>query len=182
MRMPDLEKQMEDIEMEDVENGWGEAYGTEYEMLSQQKAMAREELRLRRVQIRNSLEEEQELVLELEDTELELDRVASNEVNSYEYLRHSEVDEIWKRLKRNRDREIRIEKSRWGIRSKRVNVIRRSKDYFHGLRDRAQKTRDIQYATTVSHEKKAKQWDKEDINVRREERKAYQDLTKDVYA
>ena len=135
MRLPDLEKAMADMEMEDVENGWGEAYGTEYEMLTQQKIMAREELRLRRVQIRNSLDEEQELVLELEDTELELDRVASNEVYSYEYLRHSEIDEIWKRLKRIRDREVRIEKARWGIRSKRVKVIRRNKDYFHGLRE-----------------------------------------------
>jgi hypothetical protein len=134
MRMPDLEKSMEGIEMEDVEMGWGEAYGTEYEMLSQQKAMAREELRLRRLQIRTQLEEEQELVLELEDTEIELDKVASNEVASYEFLRQSEMNEIYKRLQRIRDREIRIEKKRWSIHSKRVKVIRRNKNYFNGIR------------------------------------------------
>ena len=40
----------------------------------------------------------------------------------------------------------------------------------------------MQYATTISHEKKAQQRDKEDITVRRGERQAYQNLTKDVYA
>ena len=136
MRMPDLEKAMEEIDMEDVEKGWGEAYGSEFEMLSQQKVMAREELRLRRVKIRESLEEEQELVLELEDTELELDRIAQSEVDSYEYLRHSEMNEIYQKLKRIREREIRVEKVRWGIRSKRVKVIRRNKGYFKGLREK----------------------------------------------
>lgn len=134
MRMPDLAKSMEEIDMEDVERGWGEAYGTEFEMLSQQKAMAREELRLRRVQIKASMEEEQELVLELEDTELELDKIASDEVASYEYLRQSEMNEIYKRLQRIREREIRVEKKRWAIHSKRVHVIRRNKDYFNGIR------------------------------------------------
>jgi hypothetical protein len=38
------------------------------------------------------------------------------------------------------------------------------------------------YATTISHEKKAKQWDKESIETRRDERHAYRDLTKEVYA
>jgi hypothetical protein len=39
----------------------------------------------------------------------------------------------------------------------------------------------MSYAMTISHEKRAQKRDEEDIRVRREERKAYQNLTKEVY-
>eukprot|EP00602_Paraphysomonas_sp_CaronLab_P003915 CAMPEP_0185039458 /NCGR_PEP_ID=MMETSP1103-20130426/36337_1 /TAXON_ID=36769 /ORGANISM="Paraphysomonas bandaiensis, Strain Caron Lab Isolate" /LENGTH=1261 /DNA_ID=CAMNT_0027578349 /DNA_START=138 /DNA_END=3923 /DNA_ORIENTATION=- len=181
MRIPDLENSMENIDAEDLDKGWGEAWGTEYEMLIQQKSMAREELRLRRVQLKKAEDEQEELHLELEDTELELDRVATSEVASYEFLRQSEINEIYKRLKRIRDREIRIEKTRWGIHSKRVKVIHRKRNYFQGIREKTQESRGLPYATSVAFETKALQWDKEDIITRRKERRAYRDLTKDVY-
>ena len=46
----------------------------------------------------------------------------------------------------------------------------------------AEETRDIDYATTVSYDKKARKWDEEDILTRRADKEAYQNLTKEVYA
>jgi stress-induced morphogen len=136
MRLPDLEKGLDTIELEDVERGWGEAYSSEYDMLTQQSIMAREELRLRRVQLRNVREEQLALFLELEDTEMELDRVAVSEVQSYEFLRQSEIEEIYKRVRRMREREVRLERCKWKIKSSRVKVIRRNRGYFNGIREK----------------------------------------------
>jgi hypothetical protein len=136
MRLPVIEKEMGVMTVEDIGNGWGEAFGLEYEELLQQTAMAREELRLRRVQLKTALEEKVDLQLEMEDTELELDRVSLVEVESIEFLRQLEITQIETKVKRIKDRKVRIEACRWKIRSNRTNVIKRERNLHKGLAEK----------------------------------------------
>lgn len=105
-------------------------------MLINQKKLAREELRLKRIQINEANTEYFDLCLELEDTELELDHISVNEVEGYEFLRQNEINEIYKRVKRIREREVRIQRCRWKVKSSRVKVIQRNRGYFNGIRDK----------------------------------------------
>lgn len=136
MRLPVIETEMRGMTGEDIDTGWGEAYGLEYEELLQQSSMAREELRLRRVQLRTAMEEKKDLQLELEDTELELDAISIKEVEAFENLRLFEIMQIESQVKRRRDRLIRVEACRWKIKSKRVKVIERKRDLYKGLAEK----------------------------------------------
>ena len=181
IRMSSLEKQLENISMDDIEKGWGEAFGLEYEQLTNQSALGKEEVRLRKNQLNRLRGEKIMLTAELEDTELELDNATLMEVDSYEFLRQQEIGEIEKKLRRIRNRDIRIERCKWKIPQNRVKVIHKSKGYFAGMDRDVKKDRDRHYASTVDYEKKKKRWDKEEINLRRKKRLAYKNLTSKKY-
>ena len=181
IRMSNLEKMMETISMDDIEKGWGEAYGLEYEQLNNQSALGREEARLRKIQMKKTESERVTLTAELEDTELELDSATLMEVDAYEFLRRQEIGTIQERLDRIRNREIRLERCKWKIPSTRVQVIRRNKGYFEGMDKDVKQGRSMQYASTVDYEKRKKRWDEEHINLRRNQRQAYKQLTSEAY-
>jgi hypothetical protein len=136
MRISELETLLLTVSMEDIQHGWGESYNLEYEMLVFQKKMAYEECRLRKRELNQLQEELFELYFEYEDMELELDHVTSGEIESYEKLRQSEIAVINKRVKRLREREIRIERCKWKVKSSRQKVIQRNRGYFLGIREK----------------------------------------------
>lgn len=177
LRLPEIERELLTMGVEDVERGWGESFGLEFEELSQQKAMAREELRLRRGQLKRAQDEERELYCELEESELELDRISLREVECYERLRQAEIIRIERILNQIRQRNIRIERCRWKVASNRLKVLRRNKDYFRGFQEKVQESRGMDYATTISSEKRFAQRDREEIELKRAEKKKYASLT-----
>ena len=181
IRTASLDYQMENITMDDIEKGWGESFGLEFEQLNQQSAMGREEVRLRKIQIKKTESERVNLTAELEDTELELDNATLMEVDAFEFLRQQEIREIEKKLQRIRNREVRLERCKWKIPNNRIKVIRQSKGYFTGMDKEVKEGRDMQYASTVDYEKKKKRWDKEHINLRRKQRLAYKSLTAEKF-
>jgi hypothetical protein len=136
MRMSELEGLLVSVTSEDIANGWGESYSLEFDMLTYQKKLAREELRLRKRQLNHLQEESLELSLELEDTQLELDQLMCTEIESYEMLRQNEIHEIEKRVNRIREREVRMERCKWKVRSGRRKVIQRNRGYFNGIREK----------------------------------------------
>jgi hypothetical protein len=138
MRMNELETLLLSVTSEDIANGWGESYSLEFEMLVNQKKLSREELRLRKIQFNNLQQEYFELSLELEDTQLELDQLFITEIESYEILRQNEIHEIEKRVNRIREREVRLERCKWKVRSGRRKVIQRNRGYFNGIREKVQ--------------------------------------------
>jgi hypothetical protein len=140
MRMRELETQLLAVTSEDIANGWGESYSLEFEMLLHQKRMAAEEMRLRKRELNRLQEELSDLYFEYEDTELELDHITSGEVEGYEYLRQNEVNLINKRVNRLREREVRIERCKWKVKSSRLKVIQRNRGYFQGIREKVKGT------------------------------------------
>ena len=127
MRLPQLREELNAITLEDVDHGWGEAFGMEFESLTFQSAMARQEARLRKALLRKQLRELLDLQLELEIAELEMDDLSMRLLETVEALRRTNIAVIDKRLRRKLQREIRIEKCRWKIDTNRTNVIRRGR-------------------------------------------------------
>mmetsp|Transcript_26397 Transcript_26397/g.44579 ORF Transcript_26397/g.44579 Transcript_26397/m.44579 type:complete len:1231 (+) Transcript_26397:142-3834(+) len=181
IRTTSLKKQMAEITMEDIEKGWGEAYGLEFEQLTHQSALGMEEVRLRKIQLRKTENERVTLTAELEDTEMELDNATLMEVDAYEFLRQQEIGQIQNRLRRIRNRDVRMERCKWKIPNNRIKVIRKNKGYFTGMDKEVKEGRDMQYASTVDYEKKKKRWDQEHINLRRKQRLAYKSLTAEKF-
>lgn len=127
LRIPQLQMSLATISAEDMEKGWAEAYGQEYESLNHMCAMATEERRLLKSMIMKKHNELLMLQCELEDTELEADHIAVLELANFEGLRRSEVGRIERRLIDKRNRALRVERCKWKIDSIRRNVIARKR-------------------------------------------------------
>ena len=127
LRIPQLQMDLATITAEDLEKGWAEAYGQEYESLNHMSRMAREEERLLRAQLIKKNRELLDLYCELEEAELEADHLAVLELANIECLRRSEVGRIERRLIDKRNRAIRAERCAWKIDSVRRNVIARNR-------------------------------------------------------
>jgi hypothetical protein len=127
LRIPQLQMNLASISAEDMEKGWAEAYGQEYESLNHMASMAREERRLLKSMLMKKAKELLMLQCELEDTELEADHIAVLELANFEGLRRSEVGRIERRIIDKRNRALRVERCKWKIDSIRRNVIARTR-------------------------------------------------------
>ena len=136
MRLPVLVEELNSISMEDVNQGWGEAMGHEFECLTYQSNMARHEIRLRRALNRKYQREILELSLELEEGELEMDDLCAQAVESAEAMRRTETAVIERRVRRRMQRMVRVERCRWKIATNRRNVIRRGRRVLKELEEK----------------------------------------------
>lgn len=133
LRIPQLQMSLASISAEDMEKGWAEAYGQEYESLNHMAAMAGEERRLLKAMLMKKANELLMLQCELEDTELEADHIAVLELANFEGLRRSEVGRIERRIVDKRNRSLRVERCKWKIDSVRRNVIARNRSNMPAL-------------------------------------------------
>ena len=72
---------------------------------------------------------------------------------------------IERKIQDHRNRLIRIERCRWKIDTTRLNVIRGKRETAHGVLEKAKARRDVNYATTLVYENRAKYWDRENLEV-----------------
>jgi hypothetical protein len=128
LRVAKVSKELDELTPEDVEHGWAESFGVEIEGLYNQMNMAKEERRLRIVQLKNAQREYVNISIEQEELEAELDAANVKEAENMEKIRLGEIMAVEKRLKDLKDRKIRIEKCRWKIKSNRRNIIERIRD------------------------------------------------------
>ena len=163
MRIAALEKDMNRLTVEDFEKGWADAYGVEFQQLSQQSIMAKEEMRLLRNVTMKRKSEINKLYWELEETEYELMSQSMQEVNCFEQLRFAEVMKIERKVNDKKNRAIRLERCKWKIETVRSNVIKRNRASYKAIVNSAKKSRDMEYAKTLSYEKRAVQRDKEEL-------------------
>ena len=163
MRLPALEKAMENLQAEDFEHGWADAYRSEYSTLTYQQIMCKEEMRLRRNYHMKRSAELTALYGEKEEAALELDHLGVVEMECMEALRRAEVGRIDRRVIDKKQRSIRFERCKWKIESIRSHVIRRNRKSYSDIIAKSKKDRDIKYASTLSFEHRQKQRDKEDL-------------------
>jgi stress-induced morphogen len=128
MRCRKIQSELDNLTPEDIDRGWAEAFGTELEGLVNQMTMAREEKRLRTVQLKKAQKEYIGISVEHEELDIELDAINIRELENMDRLRLSEIIAIERRLKEQKDRKIRIEKCRWKISSNRRKIIERVRD------------------------------------------------------
>lgn len=128
LRVTKVSKELDELMPEDVEQGWAESFGVEIEGLYNQMNMAKEERRLRIVQLKKAQREYINISVEQEELEAELDTANIKEAGNMEKIRLGEIMAVEKRLKDLKDRKIRIEKCRWKIKSNRRSIIERIRD------------------------------------------------------
>ena len=103
------------------------------------------------------------LYSELEDYELEFDRLCVLEAEYMETLRRAEVRRVERRVQDRWARLVRIEKCKWKIESNRTNVVNRNRSNYKALMKKSQEDRNFQYMTTLSYEIRQQQRDKEQL-------------------
>lgn len=153
------------LEPEDFERGWAEAYDHEFESLQQMLAMSGQEERCLKVKHDKQKRELLELYTELEDAEIEDDELAVVEMNAYEALHRAQVGSVERKIEEYRERVVRLERCKWAIDTNRLKLIQSNLEKSHGVHDIAKGGRSIEYASTLSYEKRAKQWDFEHLIV-----------------
>ena len=122
-----LQMDLAAINNEDMERGWAEAYGQEYEALNHMANMATIEKRMLKNSLMKKAREMLFLQCELEDTEWESDNICILELANVESLRRSEVGRVERRAIDKKNRALREERCRWKIDSVRRNVIERNR-------------------------------------------------------
>ncbi len=158
-----IEKELHGLTAEDFERGWDEAFGTEFATLNRQMKMAGEELRLVRAQIMKITKELTVLYCELEDVEIELDRVSCLEVETHEGIRRASVGRIERRINDAKARRVRVERCRWKTEAIRLKVIQRNREGYQKIVKAAKEGRSLEYAQTVSFEIRQQRKDYEDL-------------------
>ena len=158
-----IEKELENLSPEDFERGWDEAFNIEYATLNRQISQAEEEMRLLRSNLMKVNKELTVLYCELEDVEIEFDRVSTLEVETMEGIRRAEVGRIERRLNDAKNRLIRVERCRWKTEAIRLNVIRRNRASYQEIVKKAKEGRTLEYANTVSFEIRQQRKDYEEL-------------------
>ncbi|CAM9236463.1 unnamed protein product, partial [Ectocarpus fasciculatus] len=128
LRVRKINSELDCLTPEDIDKGWAEAFGTELSGLVNQMTLAREEKRLRVVQLKKSQKEYIAISIEHEELDIELDAINIRELENMERLRLGEIIAIERRLKEQKERKIRIERCKWKVRSNRRNIIERVRD------------------------------------------------------
>lgn len=113
--------------------GWAEALSQEYETLSYQLQMCREELRLLRSHCKRRQREILDLQLEWEESEIEMDALEVTELETLECMRRAEIAIADRQTTYLFNRSVRQEKSHWKISSHRKNVILRNRPRYQAI-------------------------------------------------
>eukprot|EP00752_Nemacystus_decipiens_P018220 g16349.t1 len=172
LRLPRVERLIENLTVQDMAGGWGENYDREWDMLSSCMSMAVEEERIVQVKIAKLELDLQILKLEIDDQEEDLDASSSREFNRMEALRRMEISRGLGLARRDRIKAVRRERMRWAVRDVRRNVIKRSRKDLQGFRELARAQRPLEVEHTISYEKRRDQERDEEAEVRRMEREA----------
>ena len=125
--------------------------------------MAKEEQRLLRSRHLLVTKELTILYCELEDVEIELDHIGTLEVEAMEGMRRANVGRIERRVMDAKNRLIRVERSKWKTEAIRLKVIQRNREGYQRIVAAAQEGRDMEYARTVSFEKRQRRRDFEEM-------------------
>ena len=163
LRCQRVQNDLLEMSIDDVERGWADAYSIEYEMLNHQITMGKEEMRLLRNNLLKRRKEIDILNSELEEYELEFDKLSTLEAEYTETLRRAEVRRVERRVQDRWSRLVRVEKCKWKIESNRMNIINRYRPNYEKLKKKSQEDRNFKYMTTLSYETRQQQRDKESL-------------------
>eukprot|EP00939_MAST-03C_sp_MAST-3C-sp1_P004557 g4557.t1 len=126
-RIPDVEKEIEDLDADDERAGWMEALENEWTSLQQNVAMAKAEMEAKALQLEELNEKIEGCVLEIEELEFDLDECESQRMRSHCTMQQNELEESERDIEREWVRRVRKQKQIWGVRNQdlRRNVVLR---------------------------------------------------------
>jgi hypothetical protein len=154
LRLPKVDYEVQNPGPKDITQGWYEAFQDEYERLNWQTALAREELRMCRVNARKLQTELDTLWLEREDVQIDLDHVGQSEQHEFELLRRLELRRADRRKNEEWEKRVRMEKNKWKIDDVRRTVIRRKRHDLDKIAEDMKNERNADQMSTLSFWKK----------------------------
>lgn len=171
-RLVAVEAAMDELTEEDLAGGWGENYEREWHMLSNCSVMAREEVRLLKIKIRDAEEAQRSLSIELDDLEADLDDTLTREFEILEALRRIELRRGIRQSARDKACAIISERMRWRIKSTRVHIIRRKRQDVDAALGRARGRRTLKEEMALRYDLRRDREKDEEYQARLELRQA----------
>lgn len=132
--------------------GWAEALGQEYEYITQQALMSREELRLLNHKLFKAEAEALVLQLELEDNEIDLGAVEQKLRDTVHRAHRRELLAAERKAKWQMRKRVFRERVHWRIDSNRKLKMLRARDAYHKIIAASKAGRGVSHATSVSYE------------------------------
>lgn len=151
-RQPFVDQELASLTEEDVDRGWGEAFATEKHILRHSLELSVEDILSRKAQVHEYDSEIDDLRLELDDLERDLEECMLNETMELEAYRAVEVGRAHAMVAAAKAHQVRVQRTRWRIKSDRKNVVQRQRA--DDLRSRQVVSRPVQELGLLSFEKK----------------------------
>lgn len=126
-RQPFVARELQNLTPEDLDRGWGEAFETEQHILHYSLELSVEDILSRRAQVREYDAEIDDLRLEIEDLERDFEECVVGETMALETYRDVEVAQARAMVRRDRTRKVRIQRTRWRIKTDRKHIVRRER-------------------------------------------------------
>ena len=124
-RIPVVEQELWNLDEKDVEEGWDQAFQTEWDMLNNEVDMMTEELNGKRNQVKEYKILLEDLQIEADDYFEDMDELCMKELNELESMHYREISKGEEYLRKERAAKIRKQKNRWRIKTHRSLTIKR---------------------------------------------------------
>ncbi|CAM9291091.1 unnamed protein product [Chrysoparadoxa australica] len=179
LRLVKVEEEMEGLELEDIESGWGENYDNEWDMLQNCINMSQEETRVLKCVIADKEKSIEMFKIEIDDLEEDLDESSEKQLGYLNTLRNMEVQHGIDSHARDRRRSIRYEKVKWAIRTNRRNIMKRTRESDPSrvaLKEEVRARRSQEDELTLSYEQRrdAERDEEYEVKLLEKERRAKQ--------
>lgn len=176
-RLTKIKGEMNKLDYEDFERGWAEALGQEYEFITHQVLLAKEEIRIIRHKMLILDREILFLYLELEESEMEFDEIDAYSNEMIERSRVIQLQRAERKANYYLNRMIYRERVHWKVDSNRANKMKNNRYNYQSMVQQIQSTRPTVFSTTVSYEKQKQRVDYEQLVV--QERLAFESSERD---
>jgi len=114
-RLPDVEKEIDELDSEDEQKGWMQALESEWTQLQHREGMCNEEIRGKRMQLAELEEKIEAFDLEIEEAEFDLDECEAQRVRSHTRRRVDEIEDTERLVRAMWQSRIRKQVQRWGV-------------------------------------------------------------------
>ena len=155
LRIPVVEAELDKLDVDEIEQGWGEALENEWDRLKSQIALAYEEKKLLKGNLTNFDDHLRDLQLEYEEFDIDLDDVAVHIHETFELLRRLELERNRIHAVKARQRRIIEERMRWKVNDLRVNVLERQRHDLTDLVDHHLRPHRLDVASTMNFKKRS---------------------------
>jgi hypothetical protein len=124
-RLPVVEHEIEALTEKEIEQGWAEAYETEWDTITNSLSMSQEEMLGKKIEARECDEMVDDLRLEADDLEMDADEALMQLVSQEEKRRCMELERCTQLYKWDREQQLKKQRLRWCVKSTRTSKLRR---------------------------------------------------------
>eukprot|EP00940_MAST-03C_sp_MAST-3C-sp2_P000333 g333.t1 len=128
-RIPDVEKEIDELDSDDERGGWMEALESEWTSLQQRVLMAKADLETKALNLADLNAKIDNCTLEIEELEFDLDECESQRLRSHWKMQLSEIEGVEDAVEREWIRRVAKQKQLWGVRNQDLRRIPVKREY-----------------------------------------------------